>query len=147
MGPKKSNALKDRLDLTLQKAEMEQIRDDVFPQYLVDEDIEPKEQSITKPLVKDIVDRMALVNPDWVGMPPIKEIWEANAIQHLKDHLRHQKRDDCGPLLKKMKVIREAARAKATRMIRECQLRKVRQMSRLRSKSNPKLKLQLTIDW
>lgn len=92
---------------------MEQVKDVQIDLY-VEEDLDPVHQLITKDYVDGIVDRMAEVNPDWDDLPSIKKIWNTDAIKHLCDHLRHQKRDQCVPLKKKIEARKKAKQTAKT---------------------------------
>ena len=79
---------KDRLNQKLNDNEMLQLQK-VQVELLADEGIDPAEQFITKPYVDAIIDRMAVVNPDWDELPSIKEIWSTPFVEHLKGYLRN----------------------------------------------------------
>ena len=50
---------------------------------------------------------MAKINKDWKGLPPLDDIWESEAIEHLRSHMRNQRRDSCKPLLQKISDYKE----------------------------------------
>lgn len=104
---KPNNPLKNRLDEELLDLELEQLPD-MFADHLVERQLDPKKLNITKELVAPILIKMARINPNWTGLPPLDEIWEQVAIDHLRAHLRSHKRDNLKALQKRMKEIADA---------------------------------------
>ena len=100
--PVRIKPLKDRLEEDLTEFELDQIKAQ-FVAYLADNSIDPKKQNINKELVGAIVTQMAKNNKDWKGLPPLEDIWTSEAIDHLRGHLRNQRRDNSKHLLQKIK--------------------------------------------
>ena len=94
MPAKRTNPLRNRLDDDLNETEMDQLKEQ-FVIYLAENDIDPTNQSINKELVTALINMMANVNKEWTGLPTVSIIWDKGAIDHLKSHLRNQKRYQC----------------------------------------------------
>ena len=51
------------------------------------------------------------INKDWKSLPPLDDIWTSEAIDHLRGHLRNQRRDNNKHLLQKIKDYKETFRS------------------------------------
>ena len=110
MPAKRANPLRNRLDDDLNETEMDQLKEQ-FVIYLAENEIDPTNQSINKELVTALINMMLNVNKEWTGLPTVSIIWDKGAIDHLKSHLRNQKRYQCQPLMQKIKEYKEANRS------------------------------------
>ena len=98
--------VKDHLDEKLDDAELTLITDK-FVEHLVETNIDPRELDVDEGLVDAIIDRIARDHPKWRKLPEIERIWKTQTIQHVRGHLRNQRRGGCKPLLEKIDAYKE----------------------------------------
>ena len=97
--------IKERLDEDLLPAEAKKIKA-LFPEYLVDHDIDPTTRSLDPPLVTGLIQMMIPFFPDWGDLDPVSTMWERDAMDSLRIACRSLKKDNCQKLLEQINKIR-----------------------------------------
>ena len=90
--------IKERLDEDLLPAEAKHIKV-LFPEYLVDHEIDPTTRSLDPPLVAGLIEMMIPKFPDWGDLDPVSTMWERDAMDSLRSTCRSMKKDNCKQLL------------------------------------------------
>ena len=97
--------IKERLDEDLLPAEIKWIKT-IFPEYLVDHEIDPTNRSLDPPLVTGLIEMMIPKFPDWGELDAVSTMWERDAMDSLRSTCRSMKKDNCKSLLGQMEKIR-----------------------------------------
>ena len=98
------------LEEKLHSSDMSLVKD-TFTQYLADEGIDPRGLNVTKALIDALLGRMEQINPRWIELPDIDQLWTCTAIKHMRDHIRNQFRDNCVPLLRAVEKLKSSMTA------------------------------------